>query len=579
MKNFINLGIVMLSGAVLARGEERKANQSDPGSRSDANSLSYLQASPEQLKWWREARFGLFIHWGPVSLKGTEIGWSRRGERRGTGGTGAIPVEEYDNLYKEFNPVRFNARDWVALAGMAGMKYLVFTTKHHDGFCEWDSRLTEYKITRSPFGRDVVAELAQACQEVGLPLGFYYSQPDWRHPDYRTERHGRYLEYMRGHLRELLTGYGRVDILWFDGLGGSAKDWDSVNLFREIRNLQPHILINNRAGLPADWDTPEQEIGHFQAHRPWETCMTLGDQWAWKPNDRLKSIKQCLHTLIRCAGGDGNLLFNVGPMPTGEIEPRQVERLKGMGEWLKQYGQSIYGTRGGPFKPGGWGASTRRGSTIYLHLLDPGASEITLPPIGPRIIRWSFLTGGEAKVEQSAESIRIKLAPGASQDIDTLVQLELDGSAMEIPPVAVSSGSLSSGRPVRASQVFQGQTAQYGPEKVVDDDETSTRWATDPGTKQAWLEIDLEEPTEIGKIIIREAFAGRVRKFELQGKNQALESWKTFASGAELGHFETRVEGVRARYVRLNILEAVEGPTIWEFQVFKREGSIGRANR
>lgn len=579
MKKFIILGIVMLSGAVLALGEEATANQSDPSKRSDANSLSFLQATPEQLKWWREARFGLFIHWGPVSLKGTEIGWSRRGERRGTGGTGAIPVEEYDNLYKEFNPIRFNARDWVALAGMAGMKYLVFTTKHHDGFCEWDSRLTDYKITRSPFGRDVVAELAQACQEAGLPLGFYYSQPDWRHPDYRTKRHEQYLDYMRGHLRELLTGYGRVDILWFDGLGGSAKDWDSVNLFREIRSLQPHILINNRAGLPADWDTPEQEIGHFQAHRPWETCMTLGDQWAWKPNDRLKSIKQCLHTLIRCAGGDGNLLFNVGPMPTGEIEPRQVERLKGMGQWLKQYGHSIYATRGGPFKPGSWGASTRRGSTIYLHLLDPAASEITLPPIGPRIIRWSVPTGGEAKVEQNAESIRVKLAAGASQDIDTLVQLELNGSAMEIPPVAVSSGSLSSGRPVRASNVFQGQTAQYGPQKAVDDDEASTRWATDQGTKQAWLEIDLEEPGEIGKIVIREAFAGRIRKFELQGKNQALESWKTFASGAELGHFETRVEGVRARYVRLNILEATEGPTIWEFQVFKPEESIGRAGR
>jgi len=231
------------------------------------------------------------------------------------------------------------------------MKYLVFTTKHHDGFCMFDTKLTDYKITNSPFGRDVVKELADACHEANFRLGFYYSPPDWHHPDYRTANHPRYIEYLHGQLRELCSNYGRLDILWFDGLGGKATDWDAERLFKMIRTLQPHIIINNRCGLPGDFDTPEQRIGRFQTNRPWESCITIGRQWAWKPNDRLKSLKQCIDILVRCVGGDGNLLLNVGPMPTGEIEPRQVARLKEIGAWLARYGESIYGTRGGPFPP------------------------------------------------------------------------------------------------------------------------------------------------------------------------------------------------------------------------------------
>ncbi len=158
-----------------------------------------------RLDWWRQARLGLFIHWGPVSLIGTELSWSRAGPRPGTGGTGTVPVEVYDHLYQRFNPTQFDAREWVDLARRAGMQYLVFTTKHHDGFCMFDSGLTEYKITRTPFGRDVVKELAEACHQAGLRLGFYYSQPDWHHRDYRTTRHDRYIRYLHDQLRELCS--------------------------------------------------------------------------------------------------------------------------------------------------------------------------------------------------------------------------------------------------------------------------------------------------------------------------------------------------------------------------------------
>jgi alpha-L-fucosidase len=529
----------------------------------------YLHANPEDVQAWREMRFGLFIHWGPVSLKGTEIGWSRGGERRGRKdkSTGSIPVEVYDNLYKQFNPVKFNADEWVRIAKDAGMKYLVFTSKHHDGFSMFDSQMTDYKISNSPFKRDVVKELADACHKGGLKLGYYYSPVDWYHPDYRTENHARYIRFLHGQLREICSNYGKIDIIWFDGLGGTAKDWDSVNLFKMIRRLQPRVIINNRAGLPGDHDTPEQRIGKFQIDRPWETCMTICRQWAWKPNDQLKSLKQCIQTLVRVVGGDGNFLFNVGPMPDGRIEPRQVKRLKEMGAWLNKYGQSIYSTRGGPFKPGAWGASTYRGNSVYVHILNWSGDKLVLPGIPRRIVASSALTGGTVSVEQTADSIDISVPESHRQEIDTIVKLQLNGPAGEIAPVSLPSASLAYNKKVRASNVYQ-RNRHYGPDKVVDDD-PATRWATDTGTTQAWLEVDLGKTTTFNRVKIAEAY-DRVQRFELQNKIGA--QWTAFISGTKIGaDYSKSFEPVTARQVRLNILESTDGPTIWEFQLIAPE--------
>jgi len=540
-------------------------------------SADFLNADKQDIQQWREMKFGLFIHWGPVSLKGTEIGWSRGGERRGRSGTGSIPADEYDNLYKQFNPVKFNADEWVQLAKDAGMKYLVFTSKHHDGFSMFDSKLTEYKITNSPFKRDIVKELADACHKAGLKLGFYYSPVDWYHPDYRTENHARYIKFLHGQIRELCTNYGKLDIMWFDSLGGSAKDWDSENLFRMIRRLQPHIIINNRAGLPADHDTPEQRIGKFQTDRPWETCMTICRQWAWKPNDLMKSEKQCIQTLVKTVGGDGNLLFNVGPMPDGRIEPRQVDRLREMGRWLSKYGESIYATRGGPFKTGSWGASTYKDNTIYVHVLNWPDDTLTLPPIPKKIIATSVLTGGTATVisrisirtgnataKPTVEAIEISVPKEHRHELDTIIELTLDGPAGEITPRALLSGSLAMAKKVTASNFFQN-TPQYAPDKAVDDD-PSTRWATDTGTKQARLEVDMGKPMTFDHANINEEF-DRIQKFELQHRND--EQWRTFAEGTKIGkNLKLEFPPVIARHVRLNILDATDGPTIWEFQLF-----------
>jgi alpha-L-fucosidase len=201
--------------------------------------------------------------------------------------------------------------------------------------------------------------------------------------------------------------------------------------------LQPHIVINNRAGLPADWDTPEQEIGKFQNNRAWESCITLCQQWAWKPDDQMKPLKQCIETLVRCAGGDGNLLLNVGPMPTGEIEPRQVARLKEIGEWTRQYGSSIYGTRGGPFKPGPWGGSTYRGNSIYLHVLTWPEGGLKLPPIKPSITSSHVLSGGTAVLRQTDQQITVTLPADSQSALDTVIELKLDGPASEIAPLSL----------------------------------------------------------------------------------------------------------------------------------------------
>ncbi|MHC4692143.1 MAG: alpha-L-fucosidase [Planctomycetota bacterium] len=527
-------------------------------------SKDYLKAGEKDMQAWREMKFGLFIHWGPVSLKGTEIGWSRGGERRGRSGRGSIPAEEYDNLYKKFNPVKFNADEWVQVAKDAGMKYLVFTSKHHDGFSMFDSKDTDYKITNSPFKRDVVKELADACHKAGLKLGYYYSPVDWYHPDYRNENHSKYIEFMHNQIRQLCTEYGRLDIMWFDGLGGSAKDWDSENMFKIIRKLQPHIIINNRAGLAADHDTPEQRIGKFQQDRAWETCMTICRQWAWKPNDQMKSFKQCIQTLVSTVGGDGNLLFNVGPMPDGRIEPRQVDRLREMGKWLKKYGQSIYGTRGGPFKTGSWGASTNKGNNIYVHVYNWNENALSLPPIPKKIIASSVLTGGNAKVKQTEEAIEISIPKEHRQEINTIIKLQLDGSASEIEPVGMRSSSLAHGKKAKASNIYQN-SAGYRPAKAVDDD-PATRWATDSGTKQAWLEVDLGKPTKFNRTVIIEEF-DRVRQFELQYKEGG--QWRTIADGKKIGRkLNLEFSPVTARHVRLNILKATDGPTICEFQLF-----------
>jgi alpha-L-fucosidase len=414
---------------------------------------------PEAIKNWRDARFGMFIHWGPVSLTGHEIGWSRGAQ---------TPVEEYDNLYRKFNPTRFNADEWVAVAKAAGMKYMVLTTKHHDGFCLWDTKQTDYDIMNSPFGRDVVKELAEACKKGGIGFGTYYSTCDWHHPDFPLTSPGgrvprpahhldRYTDYLKAQTRELLS-HGPLFTLWYDvpQKFDSARGAGIINM---VRAIQPDIVINNRTGHPGDYDTPEQRVGGFQIERPWETCMTICRQWAWKPDDPMKSLKECLQTLVRTSGGDGNLLFNVGPMPSGEIEARQVERLKEMGAWLAKNGEAIYGTRGGPWKPSLHVVSTRKGDKIHVHFLRKIDGPVTLPALPVPVKSARFLHG--APVAHSAKDGVLSLDVPADgwDDIDTIIELSIAGDSMAIQPLKAATFS---GAKATASVISSNNPATVG---------------------------------------------------------------------------------------------------------------------
>ncbi len=296
--------------------------------------------------------------------------------------------------------------------------------------------------------------------------------------------------------------------------------------------------------------------------------MTIAGQWAWKPHDATKSRTECLQTLLRIVGGDGNLLFNVGPMSDGRIEPEQVERLKEMGAWLAQFGEGVYGTRGGPFKPGGWGASTCKGDQIYLYVMQwPAEGPLRLPALPCKIVASELLTGGTLQLEQTEQGLVVDVPASARPDVATVIRLRVDTEAFQLPPVNVGwSRSLSFQAVSAASNVFQGIVESYGPGMALDDD-TNTRWATDGGTHQAWLDIDLGRPTRIFRVMIDEALESRIRRFELQAK--VGPEWQTIFAGDTVGRNFTRTfPPLTTQYVRLNILDASEGPTVWELQLF-----------
>lgn len=521
-------------------------------------------AHSAKLQEWQDMRFGMFIHWGPVSLKGTEIGWSRGAQ---------IPVDEYDQLYTRFNPTLFDAQDWVKIAKSAGMKYIVFTSKHHDGFCMWDTKQTDFNVMQSPFGRDVLKELSLACRREGIKFSTYHSVCDWHHPDFplkspggraRRETHNldRYDQYLRAQVKELITNYGPLQTMWFD-VPQEFDEQRGLSLEAWTRSLQPNIIINNRSGASGDYDTPEQRVGKYQDDRPWETCMTICRQWAWKPDDRMKTLKDCLQNLIRCAGGDGNLLFNVGPMPDGRIEPRQVIRLKEMGDWLKVNGDSIYGTRGGPWKPTKTIASTRKDNTIFLHAMRWDSNQLTLPPIKHTVLKATLMDGMNVSLKQTKEGLSVTVSKQHQHPIDTIIKLELDGSAMDIPPVALAPEIEAS-----ASNVYQNRTKSHGPALAFDDDH-ATRWTTDEGIQQAWIVGELSRPRTIQRIRIEEAFGHRIKSFEFQSNVNG--EWKTIFTGNSIGRwFQKQLDTpITSNAFRLNIIDASKGPVIADIEFFE----------
>jgi len=484
-----------------------------------------LKTNVKALQEWQTIKFGLFVHWGPVSLRGTEIGWSRGRE---------VPIHEYDNLYKEFNPVLFNAEEWVNMIKAAGMKYLVITAKHHDGFCIWDSEFTDYDIMSSPFKRDILKELSDECRRQGILFGTYYSTADWYHPHYTTRYGGDprpvnesdmklYAQYLKKQVKELIEKYD-TDILWFDG------EWEEswtheygMDLYKCIRGLKDDILINNRVDkgrkgmqgmtisskFAGDFGTPEQEIGAFHPDVPWESCITICRQWAWKPNDQMKDLKECIRTLASSAGGGGNLLLNVGPMLDGRIEQRQIDRLAEMGSWLEKNGESIYGTKGGPFKPAGWMVSTHKDKRIFVHLFGWPDGRLVLPSLkNIKIISAKFLNGKNLKFTQTRENIAIQLPDKPVDKINTVLVLELNKNVSDIKPLDVPENILQGmgNAQIKLRTMFSQKYSANGVESLLDKTRGSRNYSDGNwvGFEQADFNavIDLGIEKEINKVIL-----------------------------------------------------------------------------
>ncbi|MBS7606054.1 MAG: alpha-L-fucosidase [Candidatus Bathyarchaeia archaeon] len=391
---------------------------------------------PERLRWWVEARFGMFIHWGLYAIPARGE-WVMFFER--------IPKSEYAKLARRFNPRRFDADEWVTLAKEAGMRYMVLTTRHHDGFCLWDSQVSDFtSVKATPAKRDFIAEYVEACRRAGMRIGFYYSLLDWRWPEYwdgpakNPEGWARLRDYVHAQVRELMTNYGKIDILWYDGAWPyKAEDWQSERLNAMVRSLQPNIIINNRSGLPEDFETPEQHIRYHE--RPWESCMTIDESWwGYHAGDRhLKSTLEIVRLLVRCVAGNGNLLLNVGPRADGSIPEAYKRRLRAVGEWLKRNGESIYGAGAAPFRAAHLGHVTAKGNKVYVHVFYwPGKSEICIAGIKNRVTGARMLAADKTlPSEQREDRLFIKGLPKRPPDpIDTVIALELEGEPETTPP-------------------------------------------------------------------------------------------------------------------------------------------------
>lgn len=552
----------------------------------------YFYAPPKDMKWFEDAKFAVFVHWGVSCLTKVEISWGRQAFRPGFEGgmahpTTGTPKEVYDNLYKKFNPVNFNADEWIKMVKDSGAKYFIFTTKHHDGFCMFDAKNTDYKITNTPFKRDICKELADACHKYGIKLFWYYSKPDWHHPDYLTENHDNYRKYAWDQIRQLLTDYGKVDGIWFDCLNTTWQHWNTPEMIKMIRTLQPGILINSRWGwgMPGvkdngDFDNPEQKLGSFKIDRPWETCITMGKGWAWYGGGELTSASECIRMLIQCVGAGGNIALNCGPRPDGKIDPPEIKNYLAIGKWLKENGEAIYGTKGGPYKPGLYGVSCRKKNKIYIHILASLPEESTtiyLPELPVKIEKAYSLDLTPVPTAVKNGKISLDISKIKRNNIDNIVVLELKGSASELKTIETNKKARKVAlKDAKASSYYNS----LSPDALIEEKKgkfeaginRSKEWVAQGWKgKHQWVIIEFDK-TLINGLEIAEPHGRYLTKkylieYEKEGK------WLPLSSGEKIGQLSALIfKPVETSKLRLTFIDIAKGdPGLRMFKVYKKE--------
>jgi len=413
------------------------------------------QENLDNREWFQDAKFGLFVHWGVYSIM---AGGGDQGIAEWIMERKNIPIVQYEKLPTFFNPTQFDPAEWVSMVKKAGMKYITITSKHHDGFAMFDSKISDYNIVdATPYGKDVIGMLKQECDRQGIRLFFYHSQLDWHNPDYFP--HGRtgngipgrsqsgdfdaYIDYMNTQLTELLTQYGPVGGIWFDGMWDKPEaDWRLDETYALIHSLQPGALIgSNHHQMPFpgedfmmfERDLPGENTMGFNntgisEDVPLEMCETMNGSWGFNIIDQnYKSVKTLIHTMVRAAGYGANFLLNTGPMPNGKIQPENVDTLMAIGHWMETYGDAVYGTRRGPVEPQDWGVTVTKGNVIYIHVLDYKGRAIDIAGIAPDRIRSAvyFDDRSRADINRNEEGITITIPDRKLKPIDTILVLTM----------------------------------------------------------------------------------------------------------------------------------------------------------
>ncbi len=530
-----------------------------------------------RMEWWRQAKFGMFIHWGVYSVPaGYYHGQPVGGIGEWIMNHAKIPCAEYEAFATQFNPTKFDADTFVRIAKDAGMKYMVITAKHHDGFAMFNTEYSNWNIYKAtPFGRDPLKELAAACQRQGMKLGFYYSQAqDWNNGGAAAggkwdKAQGTDMDaYINNvavpQVRELLSNYGPLAVLWWDTPIDMNHD-RAQKLYDAVEKLQPQIIQNNRlgGGFPGDTETPEQFIpATGYPGRDWETCMTMNGTWGFKKDDNnWKSTETLLRNLVDIASKGGNYLLNVGPDSEGVIPQPSVERLQQIGQWMKVNGDSIYGTTASPFPYLAWGRCTRKGDTLYLHVFNWPQDGTLRVPMTAEVDSARLLAGGTNDLDvQSADGhVEISLPKQAPDNIDSVVMLQIKGEPDIAPPATLNKTGLASSEDGanKAANAFDG--------------DPKTHWSAAPDQKTGWLQVDLGKPMKIAASVFSEPDKPKEQRgitYQLQYKDG--NDWKTIAEGKTRGAGDQKsFDPVDAQLFRLNITDAKGQPGISEWQLFE----------